>query len=124
LFYQNTLVSSTNKSDCHNRTEILFKEALNTITLTLFRFWFKGFGEFCTGSTVVISRLNSAAYLDDTEGLFIIGGSDTRAGFNGYIGKLTYYRYMAVEPSQVGIIKLTYYRHMAVEPSQVGIISI
>ena len=29
-----TLVSSTNKTDCHNITEILLKVALNTITLT------------------------------------------------------------------------------------------
>jgi hypothetical protein len=27
--------SSTNKTDCHNRTEILLKMALNIITLTL-----------------------------------------------------------------------------------------
>jgi hypothetical protein len=30
-----TPVSSTNKTDCHNITEILLKVALNTITLTL-----------------------------------------------------------------------------------------
>jgi hypothetical protein len=30
-----TLVSSTNKTDCHDTTEILLKVALNTITLTL-----------------------------------------------------------------------------------------
>ena len=30
-----TPVSSTNKSDCHDITEILLKVALNTITLTL-----------------------------------------------------------------------------------------
>jgi len=29
------LVSSTNKTDCHDITEILFKVALNIITLTL-----------------------------------------------------------------------------------------
>ena len=30
-----TLVSFTNKTDCHDRTEILLKVVLNTITLTL-----------------------------------------------------------------------------------------
>ena len=34
-FSPSTLVSSTNKTDCHNITEILLKVALNTITLTL-----------------------------------------------------------------------------------------
>ena len=34
-FSQGTLVSSTNKTDRHNITEILLKVALNTITLTL-----------------------------------------------------------------------------------------
>ena len=34
-FSPGTLVSSTNKTDCHNITEILLKVALNTITLTL-----------------------------------------------------------------------------------------
>jgi hypothetical protein len=34
-FSPGTLVSSINKIDRHNITEILFKEALNTITLTL-----------------------------------------------------------------------------------------
>jgi hypothetical protein len=29
-----TLVFSTNKTDCHNITEILLKVALNTITIT------------------------------------------------------------------------------------------
>jgi hypothetical protein len=31
-----TPVSSTNETDCHDITEILFKVALNTITLTLY----------------------------------------------------------------------------------------
>jgi hypothetical protein len=35
LFSPGTPVSSTNKTDCHDRTEILLKVALNTITLTL-----------------------------------------------------------------------------------------
>ena len=35
-FSSGTLVSSTNKTDCHNITEILLKVALNTITLTLY----------------------------------------------------------------------------------------
>ena len=30
-----TQISSTNKTDCHNITEILLKEVLNTIALTL-----------------------------------------------------------------------------------------
>ena len=34
-FSQGTPVSSTNKTDCHDITEILLKVALNTITLTL-----------------------------------------------------------------------------------------
>jgi hypothetical protein len=34
-FPQGTLVSSTNKTDCHEITEILLEVALNTITLTL-----------------------------------------------------------------------------------------
>ena len=34
-FSPGTLVSSTNKTDCHDITEILLKVALNTITLTL-----------------------------------------------------------------------------------------
>jgi hypothetical protein len=34
-FSQGTLVSSTNKTDWHNITEIVLKVALNTITLTL-----------------------------------------------------------------------------------------
>ena len=33
-FSPGTLVSSTNKTDCHYRTEILLKVALNTITLS------------------------------------------------------------------------------------------
>jgi len=32
-FSQGTLVSSTNKTDCHDITEILLKVALNTTTL-------------------------------------------------------------------------------------------
>ena len=34
-----TLVSSTNKTDCHDITEILLKVALNTISLTLYVFF-------------------------------------------------------------------------------------
>ena len=34
-FPQGTLVSFTNKTDCHDITEILLKVALNTITITL-----------------------------------------------------------------------------------------
>ena len=34
-FSLETLISSTNKADCHDVTEILLKVALNTITLTL-----------------------------------------------------------------------------------------
>ena len=34
-FSQGTLVSSTNKTDCHDITEILLKVALNTITQPL-----------------------------------------------------------------------------------------
>jgi hypothetical protein len=34
LFSAGTLLSSTNKTDCHDKTAILFKVALNTITLT------------------------------------------------------------------------------------------
>jgi len=33
-----TPVSSTNKADCHNITEILLKEALNTTTLILYQY--------------------------------------------------------------------------------------
>jgi hypothetical protein len=33
-FSQGTLVYSTNKTDCHDITELLLKVALNTITLT------------------------------------------------------------------------------------------
>ena len=32
IYHQGTLVSSNNKSDCHNITEILFKVALNMVT--------------------------------------------------------------------------------------------
>ena len=35
-FFPGTPVSSTNKTDCHDITEILLKVALNIITLTLF----------------------------------------------------------------------------------------
>ena len=35
-FSQGTLVSSTNKTDSHDRTEILLKLALSTLTLYLF----------------------------------------------------------------------------------------
>jgi hypothetical protein len=35
-FYTDTPVSSINKTDCHNITEILLKVVLNTITLTLY----------------------------------------------------------------------------------------
>jgi hypothetical protein len=38
-FSQGTPVSSTNKTDCHDITDILFKVALNTINLTLTRNW-------------------------------------------------------------------------------------
>jgi len=34
-FSMGTPVSSTNKTDCHDITEILLKVALNTLTLTL-----------------------------------------------------------------------------------------
>ena len=34
-FSPNTLASSTNKTDCHNTTEILLKMVLNILTLTL-----------------------------------------------------------------------------------------
>jgi hypothetical protein len=34
-FLQVLLISSTNKTDCYNITEILLKVALNTITLTV-----------------------------------------------------------------------------------------
>ena len=37
-FSPGTPVSSTNKTDCHDITEILLKVALNTITLTPFIF--------------------------------------------------------------------------------------
>ena len=33
--FPGTLISSTNKTDCHDIAEILLKVALNTITLTL-----------------------------------------------------------------------------------------
>ena len=33
-FSQSTLISSTNKSDCHDITEILLNMALNNITIT------------------------------------------------------------------------------------------
>ena len=33
-FFPGTLVSSTNKTDCHDITEILFPVVLSTITLT------------------------------------------------------------------------------------------
>jgi hypothetical protein len=32
------MVSSTQKTDCHDKTEILLKVALNTITLTLIHY--------------------------------------------------------------------------------------
>jgi len=35
-FFLGILVSSTNKTSCHDITEILMKVVLNTITLTLF----------------------------------------------------------------------------------------
>jgi len=38
VFYQDTLVSSTHKTDIHDIAEILLKVALNTITLTLYVF--------------------------------------------------------------------------------------
>jgi len=38
-FSLGTTVSSTNKTDCHNITEILLKVALNTINLNLKPFW-------------------------------------------------------------------------------------
>jgi hypothetical protein len=34
LFSPGTQVSSNNKTDCHDKTEILLKVALNTTTLT------------------------------------------------------------------------------------------
>ena len=40
-FSLRTLVSSTNKTYCHDITEILLKVALNTITLTLINKWKK-----------------------------------------------------------------------------------
>jgi hypothetical protein len=36
-FSLGTPVSSTNKTDCHDITEVLLKVALNTITLTIIR---------------------------------------------------------------------------------------
>jgi len=36
-FSPGTLVSSTNKTDCHDITEILLKVAFNTITLEIFK---------------------------------------------------------------------------------------
>ena len=43
LFSPGTLVSSTNKTDHHDITEILLKVALNTITLTLYFYKYKHF---------------------------------------------------------------------------------
>ena len=37
MVYLGTPVSSTNKTDCHDITEILFKVALDTITRTLYK---------------------------------------------------------------------------------------
>ena len=34
-FFRDTQVSSTNKTDCHDITEMLLKVVLNTITITL-----------------------------------------------------------------------------------------
>ena len=48
-----------------------------------------------------VSSFDSAVYMDDTEGLFVIGGSDTTPGFSGFIGKLQWYRNKAVESDQV-----------------------
>ncbi|XP_071174349.1 protein sel-1 homolog 3-like [Mytilus edulis] len=44
---------------------------------------------------------DSTVYMDDTEGLFVIGGSDTTPGFSGFIGKLQWYRNKAVESDQI-----------------------
>ncbi|CAC5426209.1 unnamed protein product [Mytilus coruscus] len=44
---------------------------------------------------------DSEVYMDDTEGLFVIGGSDTTPGFSGFIGKLKWYRNKAVESDQI-----------------------
>jgi hypothetical protein len=52
-----TLVSSTNKSDRHDITEILLKVALNTITITLERF---------SKVVGIITKQNKKKYLMDT----------------------------------------------------------
>ena len=41
LVFCGTLVSTTNKIDCHDIAEILLKVALKTITLTLIHFYFR-----------------------------------------------------------------------------------
>ncbi|KAK3106808.1 hypothetical protein FSP39_000229 [Pinctada imbricata] len=40
-------------------------------------------------------------YLDDTEGLFVMGGAEQTNGFRGYIGQATYYRNKLVDPKQI-----------------------
>ena len=57
-FFLGTLVSSTNKTDCHDITEILLTVALITITLTL---KIKRFEiEFCFSSIIKSSNTQSA----------------------------------------------------------------
>ena len=51
-----TLVSSTNKTDIHNITEILLKVASNTITLTLFILSLKAFEKKKKGIILVEKR--------------------------------------------------------------------
>lgn len=55
-----------------------------------------------TTKKLFFCRFSSTVRLDDTRGLFVVGGSDYVPGFTGYIGKLTYYRNTAVEASKVG----------------------
>ena len=52
-FSPGTLVSSINKTDCHDIIEILLKPALNTITLT--QYWYKTIYKFCFWEPWILS---------------------------------------------------------------------
>ena len=43
-------------------------------------------------------------YMDDTDGLFVFGGTETTTSFKGYIGQATFYRGHAIEPTKVSIL--------------------
>ena len=47
--------------------------------------------------------------MDDTEGLFVFGGTEATHSFKGYIGQATFFRGRVIDPTRVGYFFETLY---------------